>query len=156
MKTVSLELAKKMKELGWCQRIEKGIWFFARGANKPDGTPTWSDYKQLATLHGTDHKDKCGYGKCECECEVCYPYACTDLIPAPTLTEILEELPAYLSKKELREGYVLRFNLEKHTDIYLVGYERLGNPDWFRCCDHKNPAEAAGLLWCKLKEEKII
>ncbi|MDD3886745.1 MAG: hypothetical protein PHI35_07730 [Victivallaceae bacterium] len=70
--------------------------------------------------------------------------------PAPTLTEILEKLPAQLENGEV---LIVEKGIHLFSGYYFIHYPGIGKSWQYR--DH-NPASAALRLWLKLKgiEEK--
>lgn len=120
--TVSLDLAKRMKDLGW-EQVTEFNWYGMQG------------YEIL--LHKTSD-DRLYYD--------CFIFA-------PTSDEILRELPYEIDFKKEDEKAFLK--IEKSGEDYSAKYVAfsfvLPNYDY-----HKTFSEALGLLWCYLKENKLI
>jgi hypothetical protein len=124
MKTVSLELAKKMKELGF---PEESYFEWEIGL----------DGKAYLSERVPEHyADEPRY------------------FPAPTAEEVLEQLPGFISPKEehVEEDNAGYLDISKFDDIkvYSVTYV------WRHSESDKSLAEAAGKMFCYLKENKLI
>jgi hypothetical protein len=81
---MTYELAKQLQEAGFPQDYKAGDSVFFQWRKNLD---VWKSV--VVTHHGSEHDD-CGYGKCECECSVCYPHGNKNAIKIPTLSELIE------------------------------------------------------------------
>lgn len=134
---VSLETAKRMKELGFNQKDGIFVWWA-----HPD-----EDLRTYKEVWSTDTES--------------YSYKDEDMA-APILSEILEALPPYLKYNEDfdEDGYaddfyelVLKFDGASTYARYETRRDGYMHP---ACTCTNHPAEAAALLWCKLVEEGIL
>ena len=66
-------------------------------------------------------------------------------IAAPTLQELLEELPSETTGSNFLE-------MSKDIGFYEIGYLHMPNDAWDNLISHTNPSEAAALLWLELKK----
>lgn len=126
----SLETCKRMKELGWSK--DTYFWY-----------SDWDGEEDSILLCNSDMHSRTGTKYTNWQ--------------APLLSEILEELPQEIVWQD--RDMFLEFEKDSH---YVVKYAYYGgSEDYFEVIDPPyvlNPiaAEAAALLWVKLREENII
>ena len=118
-----------MKELGWEQNSEN-VWVCDSKDKKT--------YKLVASpsnkYYGQDTNYMCAGGD----------HPDWGWYYAPTLTEILEELPDRTEIYKMK----IEHSIGKFKTKYLA-FVKKNKED----ISHENPAESAGLLWCKLRYE---
>ena len=135
----SLETCKRMKELGW---IKECLFQWGR----------YYDWQWDAFGESTDKK----------KYDEDYEVEMADNLPdhlyfekesqAQLLSEILEELPENIKFGGVTYG----LQLYKNDEGYYIEYIQWLNDQAHRHCFSLSSAEAAALLWIKLREEGII
>lgn len=156
-KVVSLELAKRMKELGWDYETER-CWILYQGIIKKE----WVLFN-IRELFGEKTIKKI----VKSQKKFCKYY------PAPDVIEIGEGLPKYLYAKDIvvsseqvgqrQLGHLCLGVIGGKTDeksCWHISYERLvsgkGDKPIFNAIFGLTEAEARGKMWCYLKERKLI
>lgn len=120
--TVSLSTAKKLKEAGWSKET-----YFSYSI-RWDGIGMLRDTTELRSYPDLE-----------------YYFACPDGVYAPTLQEILEELP-YITLHRIKAG--------KSKNWYYMIDNNFGGK--YRNIKNDNPNECASLFYLKLKAEGFI
>lgn len=126
---MNYELAKELKDAGFPQELKMGDWFYPIHE---------STHLRLVTLHGSEHTERCGHGRCDCECNYCYPDACRDGLKVPTLEELIEACGEgfhKLSKTGVWSTYGARSNGAVEIEVGA------------------NPTEAVARLWLALNKK---
>ncbi len=127
-KVVSLDLAKRMKELGWTFETERYWVIFY---NNSSTTPL-KEFEQLVRVEELEELKEKSYIKI------------LEIYPAPDAIEIGGELPTlYYSQKAVRED----FKWACYVDDCSSGHKA----QWA-----DTEAEARGKMWCYLREKGLI
>jgi len=129
-KVVSLELAKRMKKLGWDYETER-YWVMYSSEQGGNATYFLISAEELNT-------NRTHY---------IFP------VPASDAIEIGERLPIEIKiDKEF-----LYFKATQHEGKWLVGYDSSDILTTMRLIKaHKSQSEVFGKMWCYLKEKKLI
>ncbi len=126
--TVSLDIAKKLKEAGWEKETEK-VWYYdTYGRDSVDG---WN-LLELQENWLEEFHEKGGKG----------------LFPAPTAGELLRELPAFVEEPKFAQLSLL---LEEGDWIASYQTIEVENEDLFDVAAD-TPEVALGKLWIAIKK----
>jgi hypothetical protein len=129
--TVTLDTAKRLKEAGWDK--ETYFWY----AYDREHSESQSPYQLI-------HLKDFGY---------CY-FEKSNSYPAPTLRELLDEMPEILENHRGKNYFVM----QRVGNIYTCGYSLNSVHSFFHgiARTHTNPCEAVAELFLKLKSEQLI
>lgn len=132
-KVASIELSKRMKELGWDYETER----------------YWEEWVKRAH---TPYKHQLVRGKRDFKLP---PEMRIEYIPAPDAIEIGERLPEYFPTQTASEDSNQSLLFHKQVKHYVVSIHK-EQKFVFLMFYSKNEAEVKGLMWCYLKEKGLI
>lgn len=154
--TVSLEMAKKLKEAVWEQ--EDSTFYWASGKRHAEWVCVYDGHCDKAITNNA------GYG------EPPWTYYLSDIdggneysnddkivekYAAPTAEEILRNLPYSISWKDDSDNIAVLF-ISKFPSSYRVGYSPQWTKDAWSTPDSESLADAAAACWCYLKENNLL
>lgn len=139
MKTVSLELAKQLKEAGYPQ---EGYFFWWVNVTDKSQNPILAHFQgtQSNEDYLNEHEDK------------------YEFFAAPTADEILDRLPKKITVSEM-DYFLDVYHEEDVLDEWVVAYNYIRHNLGFKSHHREMEetiADAAAKMWLYLKKEKLI
>lgn len=132
--TVSLEVAKKLKEAGWEQKHTHYAWVFESLSHEDLTEPPEPRWMITSPFCPDDMGGEWTHA-------------------APTIGELLEALP----HPHDRTGHKNLKLYRADDETYEAYYSDIGGDTWENCiASHAHPADALAILWLKLREKKLV
>ena len=129
----SLELCKKLKELGWDKETLYG-WY-------TDECKFYVEYDAVAESESELAREHDAF------------YTPIRIEPAPSVAELGEALPTHFKSYEM---VVMRIN-NKNVHNWQIGYKRKEFPTMFKfVAEGETEADARAKMWIYLKENKLL